>query len=478
MPKYILHGGNTSTPNDLNSNFFKEITNELKNGDTILIVYFARKKEDYQKCFEQEKNNFLKAAPEKEFNLIVADEKNFIKQLKQAQTVYIRGGETLLLINTLKNYPEFIELLAETKVVAGSSAGAYALARYYYSHSQNTVLEGLGVVPVAIRCHFKGEGDIREELIKVAKGLKVVLLDDCEFEIIKTDTLINIFDEIRDIPYKISLSLDEIDTSCTGKHFKLIEEFNKLGYETRWRVCEFNWKDIGLPVEILKIPHQEAATHAYIEVKINNKWTIVDCTWDNGLKKILPVNSWDCISDTQIAVPYTDIYDVEKSNTIMTSYDDKEILADLSINAEFYRAINNWFEDIRNNNKNEQLPKIIKDVGFDFNWDIKKVWALDIPITKMAISELTWHFNIPFLWENDGFYNLKPQEVIDNPKGHKQEYERTIASDLKYPIDIMENKGRWLILDGLHRLMKANIQGLNEVNVRIIPRDEIPAIIK
>jgi len=51
-------------------------------------------------------------------------------------------------------------------------------------------------------------------------------------------------------------------------------------------------------------------------------------------------------------------------------------------------------------------------------------------------------------------------------------------ADLSYPIDIMENKGRWLILDGLHRLVKAKILGFDKVKVRKIPRTEILKIQK
>lgn len=125
----------------------------------------------------------------------------------------------------------------------------------------------------------------------------------------------------------------------------------------------------------------------------------------------------------------------------------------------------------------ENWPQIIKDVGFDFSWDEKKVWALDEPVVEIDINELLWHFDIPFLWEN-GIYNLTPKEVIDKPDKHAEEYKRTLTADLNYPIDIMENKGRWLILDGLHRLMKASIQGQKKVNVRKIPRSRIPDIQK
>jgi len=42
----------------------------------------------------------------------------------------------------------------------------------------------------------------------------------------------------------------------------------------------------------------------------------------------------------------------------------------------------------------------------------------------------------------------------------------------------MENKGKYLILDGLHRLMKSYILGMKKVNVRIVPRDKISKILK
>lgn len=126
----------------------------------------------------------------------------------------------------------------------------------------------------------------------------------------------------------------------------------------------------------------------------------------------------------------------------------------------------------------DQIPEIIKEIGFDFDWENERVWALNIPVTEMDIEELKWHFDIPFHWHKGGVYNLKSREIIENPKEHKEEYDRTMKADMKYPIDIMENKGRWLILDGLHRLMKAYIQGVKKVKVRIIPRDKIPEIVK
>ena len=124
----------------------------------------------------------------------------------------------------------------------------------------------------------------------------------------------------------------------------------------------------------------------------------------------------------------------------------------------------------------KKVPKIIQEIGFDFEWSEEKVWELNVPTEEMPIDVLAWHFDIPFWNTEGGYYDLAPQEVIDNPQKYKEEYERTMRADLRYPIDVMENKERLLILDGLHRLTKAKIIGLDTVQARNIPRKYIKDI--
>ncbi len=125
-----------------------------------------------------------------------------------------------------------------------------------------------------------------------------------------------------------------------------------------------------------------------------------------------------------------------------------------------------------------EVPKIIKDVGFDFGWSEPKVWALKVKTEKMPVSKLSWHFGIPFWNSETGFYDLKPISVINNPQKFAKECKRTMDSDLKHPLDVMFWKKRWLLLDGLHCLVKAKILGQEFVMVRKIPRSAIPLIQK
>lgn len=123
-------------------------------------------------------------------------------------------------------------------------------------------------------------------------------------------------------------------------------------------------------------------------------------------------------------------------------------------------------------------PKIIQDVGFDFSWSEEKVWALDIPDEDMGITDLTWHFDLPFWNKPGGYYDLKPNEVLANPGTYREEFARTMKADLSHPLDIMFWKNRWLLLDGLHRLVKAKNLGMEKVKVRKIDPKYIPLIKK
>ena len=118
-------------------------------------------------------------------------------------------------------------------------------------------------------------------------------------------------------------------------------------------------------------------------------------------------------------------------------------------------------------------------VGLDFgNWEEEKIWSLDIPVSKMSINELEWHLDCPF-WEHDNGerYTVTPRDVLERVDGTATEYEAVLKADTKYPIDIYFNKNKWLILDGLHRLVKLYSANATEISVRIITNDTLPLIL-
>lgn len=94
------------------------------------------------------------------------------------------------------------------------------------------------------------------------------------------------------------------------------------------------------------------------------------------------------------------------------------------------------------------------------------------------MSELEWHFDIPFWWTDGNYYDFKPIWAIQEPDKYPERVKRIMAADLQYPLDIMHWKCRWLLLDGLHRLAKAKMLGHKKVKVRNVPQEAILKISK
>lgn len=122
-------------------------------------------------------------------------------------------------------------------------------------------------------------------------------------------------------------------------------------------------------------------------------------------------------------------------------------------------------------------PDIIKQVGFDFHWSEEKVWKLSLPIEEMDIKELLWHLDYPWWRDHDGQqYRVTPKQVIDDPKAYHDQYNRIVTADVSHPVDIMFYRNHWIILDGMHRLLKLFLEGKTKVSVRKVPVESIPLI--
>lgn len=126
---------------------------------------------------------------------------------------------------------------------------------------------------------------------------------------------------------------------------------------------------------------------------------------------------------------------------------------------------------------NDPRPKKLQEVNIAFKKDDRKIWKLDLPVIEMPIDDLMWHFDYPW-WEKEGTddWNLTPQELVDDPKKEPTHYRKIQRADLAFPLQVMRHKGRWLLLDGMHRLVKAYLKGDKMVKVRIIPPSVIALI--
>jgi len=176
MTKYILHGGNSKEINPDNDSFFKEMTLGSKGRTLVLLNYFSREESVIPELAKQDKARFLANSENKDLEFEIANEDKLSEQLKNANVMYMRGGETEWLVKKLSKIQN-LEKLFEGKVIAGSSAGVYALSKYCWENDSKRLGDGLGILNFKAFCHYSPQDtEIIEKLLAYKEELPLLVL--------------------------------------------------------------------------------------------------------------------------------------------------------------------------------------------------------------------------------------------------------------------------------------------------------------
>ena len=102
-------------------------------------------------------HEYANASPERKLEIIIANPSDFIGQLKWADVIFIRGGENEPLFKELRKHKGWEKEL-KNKTLAGTSAGANAISKYYYGLGEGGVVgEGLGLLPLKVIVHYRSD---------------------------------------------------------------------------------------------------------------------------------------------------------------------------------------------------------------------------------------------------------------------------------------------------------------------------------
>ena len=80
----------------------------------------------------------------------------------------------------------------------------------------------------------------------------------------------------------------------------------------------------------------------------------------------------------------------------------------------------------------------------------------------------------PFWKDGHRKLALRPCDVAANPERYLADYDRAMAADLSCPINVIYLRGRWVVMDGLHRLLKAWTCGHEMTLARQAHEEHIP----
>ncbi len=191
MTKYILVGGYPDKASDKGKAFCEEVVKDFEEPVRILDCIFARPKEMWVKLFAYDEEFFREHLPNKKLEIQLADPEKFIEQATWANVIYLKGGRTSQLKELLNKNKGWDKEL-DGKTLAGTSAGANAVAKYYYGLSSLKLCEGLGLLPIKVIVHYRSDYNAPSidwdkaysELKNYKEVLPIITLAEGQFEVI------------------------------------------------------------------------------------------------------------------------------------------------------------------------------------------------------------------------------------------------------------------------------------------------------
>lgn len=158
----------------------------------------------------------------------------------------------------------------------------------------------------------------------------------------------DIFQSIRDIPYRLPEFLNDEAPQCAYKSQRLISELGAIGYKTRYRVAEMDWSESLFPKHITALhPSHIVPTHMYLEVMENGEWRPLDASWDIGLSEAgFPIAQFDGTNSPGLRL--TKLYTIEEAEDYLKLWSDQRKVEEYFLSAGlFLKAANAWLSDIR-----------------------------------------------------------------------------------------------------------------------------------
>ena len=163
MTKYILVGGYLRKASDGGKSFCQELVKGFDQSKSVKILdcFFALPKEDWISKIQEDQIRFSKYI--NNFEIILADQEKFAEQVKQSDIIFLKGGDTELLMEILKKSGNWIKEL-NGKTLAGTSAGAEAISKYYYIVDYKKLGNGFNLLPIKLIPHWHSNSEEYQNL--------------------------------------------------------------------------------------------------------------------------------------------------------------------------------------------------------------------------------------------------------------------------------------------------------------------------
>jgi hypothetical protein len=122
-----------------------------------------------------------------------------------------------------------------------------------------------------------------------------------------------------------------------------------------------------------------------------------------------------------------------------------------------------------------KMPPVMQALLPNATWDRALLHELALPVVELAVAELRWMLDLPWWRVGERRFAVTPNQVRHAPERYASHWRRMLDADLDYPIDLLQRQ-RLIILDGVHRLLKADVLGMRTMACRVLDQAQFAQI--
>lgn len=123
------------------------------------------------------------------------------------------------------------------------------------------------------------------------------------------------------------------------------------------------------------------------------------------------------------------------------------------------------------------MPATLQPWLLPLEWDRDKLWSIRHPPVQVPLHDFRWLYELPFWRGNDGaWFDVTPSQFLVSPGDYPEHEHRVATADLEFPIHAIRRRGRSFILDGVHRLVRAHLEGHVSIAAVFLTADDLQHI--
>lgn len=164
------------------------------------------------------------------------------------------------------------------------------------------------------------------------------------------------------------------------------------------------------------------------------------------------------------------------------TWDNPDVLDVISVDVDHERADQELAAAITHgvpHARLSEIPTTLLPWLLPVEWSRERLWAIERLPVQLSVVALRWLYDLPLWRAYDGrWFMVTPSEFLLDPAAYAEHEKRVEGADLSRPVHALWRHDRWFLIDGVHRLVKADRAGWSTIPGVVVGPKDLPSFIE